>query len=128
MRKRLAAALLVTTLLSGACATHTPPSTAPILSPTASNLLLTSLGALQVAAIALGPVDGISQADTTTIINTIALASTVINAAQTGWLSTVDVILAKIPTVVSASTAATMAPYLDAISAVILDLYSQGTT
>jgi hypothetical protein len=110
------------------CATHTPPPTTPVLSPTAQNLLLTSLGALQVAAIALAPVDGISPQDTTTIINTIALAITVINASQTGWLSTVDVLLAKIPTVVSASTASTLAPYLNSISAVILALYGGGVS
>jgi hypothetical protein len=119
-------ALCSVLLASTQCATHAPPSTTPILSPTAQNLLVTSLGALQVAAIALGPVDGISSADTTTVINTISAAIATIQAGQTGWLSATDVLLAKIPTLVSASTADTLSPYLNAISAVILDLYAQG--
>jgi hypothetical protein len=127
------AALLATTLLCGIllttshCATHTAPSTTPILSPTAKALLVASLGSIQTAAIALAPVDGISQADTTTVVNTVALAISVIQGGQTGWLSAVDVLLAKLPTTLSASTAATLAPYLDAITAVIQDLYSTGT-
>lgn len=112
---------------STGCATHTPPSTTPVLSPTAQALLVASLGAVQTAAIALAPVDGISQADTTSVINTVALAISVIQGGQTGWLSAVDVLLAKLPGVLSPSTAATLGPYLDAITAVIQDLYSTGT-
>jgi hypothetical protein len=122
------AAICGVLLTTSRCAMHTAPSTTPVLSPTAQALLITSLSALQVAAISLASVDGIPPADTTTIINTIALAITVINAGQTGWLSAVDVMLAKIPTVVSASTAATLTPYFNAISAVILALYSGGTS
>jgi hypothetical protein len=112
--------------LQSACASHTPPSTTPILSPTSTTLLETSLGALQTAAIALAPVDGIPQADTAVIINAVTAAITTLNAGQTGWLSALDTALSKIPALLSPSTAATLQPYFDAVSAVILDLYSTG--
>lgn len=118
--------LAVTTTMQSACAANTPPSTTPILSPTSTTLLETSLGALQTAAIALAPVDGIPPRDTTAIINAVTVAIQTINAGQLGWLSAVDVALAKIPAQLSPSSAATLDPYFAAIELVIQDLYSTG--
>ena len=125
--KTFASVLLVAVLCSGGCAlTTAKPSTQPVLPASETLLLVTSLSALQTAAITLGPVDGIPAADTTAVVAVVSAAIQVIQASQTGWVSAVDILLNKIPTVVSASTAATLAPYLDAIQVVISSLYGQG--
>jgi hypothetical protein len=122
---RVATLAICGTILA-ACATHAPPSTTPILSSTAQNEISVALLAIQTAAITLGPVDGLSNADTTTIINTIGVANQTVQAGATGWLSAVDVLLAKLPGALSASAAATLQPYFDSLSALILVLYSSG--
>lgn len=118
-------ASLVASLAFAGCAIKAPVTT-PVLPPTSQALLVTALGALQTAAIALAPIDGIPAADTATIIAIVGVAVTTIEASQTGWVSAVDVLINKLPGVLSASTAATLAPYLDAIQAVITSLYGQG--
>lgn len=124
--KTFASVLLIAALFAGGCALNTKPSTQPILPASQTLLLETTLSALQTAAITLGPVDGIPPADTTAIVAIVGTTIAVIQAGQTGWVSAIDVLLNKIPSVVSASTAATLAPYLDAIQVVITSLYSQG--
>ena len=130
MKKIITASFLSLSLtlpiLSLGCATHNPPSTTPVLSPTATTLLLTSLSALQTAAIALAPVDGIPASDTTTIVNVVSVAVKTIQAGATGWVSAVDILLSSLPGALSSTTADTLSPYLDAIEAVITDLYASG--
>jgi hypothetical protein len=124
--KALIVALALSLTLAG-CA-HTPPSTTPIFSPTASALLVTALGALQTGAIALAPVDGIPAADTTVVVNFVSVAIATIQAGATGYVSAVDVLLSKLPGALSPSTAATLAPYVDIIETALNDLYGGGVS
>ena len=124
--KTLVVTALLACLTFAGCAGNPKPSTGPILPPADTQLLLVSLGALQSAAVTLGPVDGISAADTNTIVSVVGVAIAVIEAGQTGWVSAVDVTLAKLPALLSPATAATIAPYLDALQVVITDLYGSG--
>lgn len=128
MFNRSLALALISSLSLSACAGKNPPTTTPILSPTAQALLITALGALQTAAIALAPVDGIPATDTAAVINVVAVAISTIQAGATGWVSAVDVLLSKLPSALSPATAATLSPYLDAIEAVITDLYGSGAS
>jgi hypothetical protein len=124
--KTLVSMVLVVSLLCAGCALNGKPSTGPVLPPATTALLITSLGALQAAAITLGPVDGIPAQDTTTIVTVVSVAIQIVQAGQLGWVSAVDVLLAKLPTLLSPASAATLAPYLDALQAVITALYGSG--
>jgi hypothetical protein len=126
MRLLLAALTVTLTVVLAAACSHAPVVTTPLLPPQATILLETSIGALETAAIALAPVDGISAADTATVVNAGTVAIQTIEAAKLGWLSALDVALNKIPALLSPATAATLQPYFDAIQLIITDLYSSG--
>jgi hypothetical protein len=121
---RLTLTALVLALAIGC--SHAAPTTTPLLSPPAVVLLETSLGVLQAAAISLAPVDGISPADTTRVVNAVTIALQTIEAGKLGWLSALDVALNKIPAALTPASAAVLGPYFDAIELVIQDLYSSG--
>lgn len=103
-----------------------PPASAGAIPPTTDNAIVAGLSALQTAAIALGPFDGIPPADTTTIVNAVAAITQVVIAAKAGWVSAVDIALAKLPGQLSPSTAATLQPWLDGIQSAIGAAYGAG--
>lgn len=127
--KRLTALALVV-VLGGGCAGKTPPQvlspTAFSISATATNTIVIALSALQTAAIALASVDGFTQAETTAVVNTVALIIPIVQAAQTGWVSTIDVLFAKLPAQLSPATQATLGPWIAAIEGAITGAYGTG--
>ena len=85
-----------------------------------------ALSALQTAAIALASVDGFTQTETTAVVNTVALIIPIVQAAQTGWVSTIDVLFAKLPAQLSPATQATLGPWIAAIEGAITGAYGTG--
>jgi len=117
--------VLALALALSACA-HAPLVTTPLLPPAATILLETTNGALETAAVAFQPIDGISVAEAKLITDAGTVAIQTIEAGKLGWLSALDIALNKIPALLSPATATVLAPYFDAIQLVIGDLYSSG--
>jgi hypothetical protein len=107
-----------------ACATNPPPATTPILSPTLTADISLALQAVQAAAISLAPIDGIPAADTAVIVQFVSTALPIVQAAQTGWVTTVDLALSSTEALLSPSAATTLDPWLNAVQAAITALYS----
>ena len=130
MRSILATLLMCSLVFAGllyvGCAGNPAVVSTPVLQPATVTLLVTSLGALQAAAIVLGPVDGIPAADTAKVINTIPSLMAIIQAAGSNWVSAFDVALNKLPPLLTPATAATLSPYFNALQAVVTDLYGSG--